>query len=274
MGQIDKFIRTLVPSVPTISRNGPVMAVLDLLDRGISFPFPEFRDLPPNRFRIRIGVGNRIFFNQAAFLQYSYGSWMMLMKYFGTLSDNIVDIGSGCGRTAYALKNNPYFTGHYTGIDVDREMVTWCQKNFPTDQFRFVHADIYSSVYNPSGSKEPYRLPLEDESVDLVFSQSLFTHLLEDDLKAYVAESYRVLRKGKLMAMSVFCIEDMHEASLVGDRWTFAHRIENALVENPKFPEAAVAYSRDFLVKVGREAGFAECEVRVSVPQGGLICRK
>lgn len=250
------------------------MAVLDVLDRGVSLPFPEFRGPPPNRFRIRIGVGNRIFFNQAAFIQYGYGTWMMLMKHFGTLSDHVVDIGSGCGRTAYAVKDNPFFTGHYTGIDVDLEMITWCQQHFPADQFTFVHADIYSSVYNPSGSKELYRVPLEDESADLVFSQSLFTHLLEDDLRNYVAESYRVLRSGKLMAMSVFCIEDMQDASLLGDRWTFTHRVRNAFVESPKYPEAAVAYTRDFLVRTAREAGFADCEVHATVPQSGLICRK
>ena len=111
-----------------------------------------------------------------------------LLNNYITFSDHIVDIGSGCGRTAYAVRYYDEFTGHYTGIDVDAEMITWCQKHFPADKFTFVHANNFS----PSGSEEPYRLPLEADSVDFVFSQSLFTHLLEDELKNYVTESYRV----------------------------------------------------------------------------------
>src|SRR5271165_5337923 len=277
MLKTDNIIRKFIPSVPVLSRNKPLMAVLDVVDRVISFPFPEFRNLPPNRFRIRTGAGNRILFNQPYFSKYGYDLWLHFLNNLITFSDHIVDIGSGCGRFAYAVRDHAAFTGHYTGIDVDLEMVTWCQKHFPADRFTFFHANIFSAVYNPLGNKEPYRLPLQNESVDLVCSQSLFTHLLEGDLANYVAESYRVLRKGKVMAMSCFCIEDLRDANWLGDRWTFKDRIQNAFVENLKYPEAAVAYSRDFLVKIAREAGFVDCEVRAAgrpVFQSVLFCRK
>jgi SAM-dependent methyltransferase len=263
--------------VPVLSRIKPLMTVLDVVDRATSLPFAEFRDLPPNRFRIRVGVGNRILFNQPFFLKYSSDLWLYFLTDLITLSDHIVDIGSGCGRFAYAVRDHSAFTGHYTGIDVDLEMVTWCQQHFPADRFTFVHANIFSAVYNPLGSKDPYRLPLENESADLVCSQSLFTHLLESDLANYIAESYRVLRKGKVMIMSCFCVEDLLDANWLGDRWTFKNRIQNAFVENLNYPEAAVGYSRDFLVKLGRQAGFVDCEVR-AVPrpqfQSVFFCRK
>ncbi len=249
------------------------MAVLDVVDRGISLPFSEFRHLPPNRFRMRTGVGNRILFNQAGFVTYGYFLWLHLLKNFITFSDHVVDIGSGCGHLAYAVRDHGAFTGRYTGIDVDLEMVTWCQKHFPVDRFTFVHANLFNGVYNPSGSKEPYRLPVENESADLVCSQSLFTHLLESDLGNYVAESYRVLRKGKAMAMTFFCVEDLQDSHLLGGRWTFKHRIQNAFVEDLRYPEAAVAYTRDFLVRMGRDAGFLHCEVHPGM-QSVLICRK
>ena len=64
MSRFDAIVRRLVPSVPALSRNRLLMAPLDLLDRVISLPFAEARKLPPNRLRIRVGVGNRILFNQ------------------------------------------------------------------------------------------------------------------------------------------------------------------------------------------------------------------
>jgi len=45
-----------------------------------------------------------------------------------------------------------------------------------------------------------------DDSVDFVFSTSLFTHLLENDLINYCREGYRVLKQGGSMAMYCFCI--------------------------------------------------------------------
>jgi SAM-dependent methyltransferase len=261
MRKVDRIARKFALSLAVLSRNKPLMAVLDAFDRGISLPFPEFRNLPPNRFRIRTGLGNRVLFNQAVFVKYGYDLWLHLLNNFITLSDHVVDIGSGCGRFAYAVRDHTAFTGLYTGIDVDLEMVTWCQKHFPTDRFTFVHANTFNNVYNPSGSKDLYRLPLENDSADLVCSQSLFTHLLESDLKNYVAESYRVLRKGKVMAMSCFCIEDLQDNHLLGGGWPFKHRVQSAFVENLQYPEAAVGYPRDFLIKTAREAGFLDCRV-------------
>lgn len=250
------------------------MTVLDVIDQGISLPFPEFRKLPPNRYRIRVGVGNRLLFNQIDFIRYGYNTWLRFLSDFVSLSGHIVDIGSGCGRTAYAVRDHAAFTGHYTGIDVDREMVAWCQKHFPPDRFTFLHADMFSRLYNPSGRKGPCRLPRPDASVDLVFSQSLFTHLLEADVMNYIAESHRILRRGKSMAMSVFCMEDMQRAGLLGDRWTFGHRVGNAYVENLEYPEAAVGYTREFLERITREAGFTRSEVLPRGSQSVLIGHK
>ena len=104
------------------------MASLALLDRIGGFAYREFKELPPNRFRIRVGVGNRIVFNQIQYMEQSYLTWIKFFAEFTSLSSNVVDIGSGCGRGAYALKRlGNAFQGHYTGIDVDIEMINWCQ---------------------------------------------------------------------------------------------------------------------------------------------------
>ena len=251
------------------------MASLALLDRIGGFAYREFKELPPNRFRIRVGVGNRIVFNQIQYMEQSYLTWIKFFAEFTSLSSNVVDIGSGCGRGAYALKRlGNAFQGHYTGIDVDIEMINWCQKNFPSGKFDFIHVNMASKVYNPSGTTEKAALPIVDESQDFVFSQSLFTHLLEDDLHYYVKESYRMLKPGAAMFMGVFCIDDMRDSGTLGNRWTFVHRSGEAFIENVKYPEAAVGYTREYLEEVARGFGFKSAEVRINHPQSLLVCRK
>ncbi|MGH3992327.1 MAG: class I SAM-dependent methyltransferase, partial [Pseudonocardiaceae bacterium] len=181
---------------------------------------------------------------------------------------------SGCGRLALALRNADVFEGTYTGIDVDREMVEWCNDNLGDARFRFLHADIYNELYNPGGSREPYEIPLADSSQQLVTSNSLLTHLLDEDLDRYLEESHRVLEGGGHMAMSVFCIDDMRAGGGLESRWTFEHRIGRAFVESLEEPEAAVAYERGDLEQRARALGFNEASVRAYEPQSLLVARK
>ena len=148
------------------------------------------------------------------------------------------------------------FEGLYTGIDIDAEMVRWCQHHFPAKRFQFICADHHSTVYNPGGRKnERYRVPLDDQSQDYVFSTSLFTHLLEEDLLNYTRESFRALKSGAVMEMTVFCLDSI--GNHLGGRWTFNHRIGEARAKNPKMPEAAVAYTKDYLLSRCRQVGSA-----------------
>jgi predicted SAM-dependent methyltransferase len=115
---------------------------------------------------------------------------------------------------------------------------------------------------------------LEDGSADFVFSTSLLTHLLEEEVLNYCRESYRVLKPGAHMLMSCFSID--HPPPTYGDRHTFRHRIGNAYVESLRVPEAAVAYEEQFLVAVGKETGFLTAEI-LTAPgdwQPALLCRK
>jgi SAM-dependent methyltransferase len=250
------------------------MAVLDVLDRATSLPFPEFRQLPPNRLRIRVGVGNRILFNQSAFLEYGAGTFLGALK-AGTLTfdSHIVDIGCGCGRFPHALWRFG-FSGRYDGIDVDREMISWCESFFDQEIYRFHFANVYSNVYNPEGERESYRLPVDDGAADLVIGQSLLTHLLEDDLRNYVFESARALAAGGHMDMGVFCLEDMRDLDLLGGRWRFPHSVGSARVQSTEYPEAAVAYEKAFLTDLCHEAGFESVSIIRSSPQSRLFCRR
>jgi SAM-dependent methyltransferase len=271
---VARVARQAVVSSVFLSRRPLLMGVLDLVDRAVSLPFPEFRALPPNRLRIRAGVGNRFLFNQAHYLEYGARTVLDLLSR-GLLErrSSVLDVGCGCGRLAHALRRYR-FEGDYVGVDVDPEMVEWCRGNLAGRRFRFVHADVYSSVYNPNGAPLRYTFPGDEGRYDLVVGQSLLTHLLEDEVHRYLGESLRVLRDGGALYMSAFCVDDMSDLGSLGGRWTFRSRIGEAFVENADLPEAAVAYSRDFLDRACREAGFQEVEVIRRAGQSLLIGRK
>lgn len=278
---LEKRIRKLIPSVAMLSRSSlfrPFSLANDLTV-GRFFRAISGRKLPPLRYLVRTGVGNNIIVPHLYYLTAATNFWLYIFaNRIASLDSSIVDIGCGSGKTAVTLRDFDYmgarFTGKYYGYDVDAEMVRWCRENFPGDRFTFDHVDAHSSVYNPrDGATAPVRLDAcADHSIDLVLSHSLFSHLLEPDIRLYVRESARVLRPGGVMMMTFFCLDDLRDLGLLGERWTFAHRRGPSHIENPKFPEAAVAYEKEWMLSTCREAGFRRAEVRLPMFQSTLFC--
>ena len=261
---IERLARRFVPSTSLLSHNPlfkVVMNLSDLLPRAI---WPEFRKLPPNHLRIRIGVGNRFFSNQTYYLNHAAPFWMYFMARGAvTLTSSIVDIGCGCGRFAHHLRDfrcqDVTFTGKYIGVDIDSEMLDWCRSHFDAPRFEFLHSTHASKSYNQAGGSATYAIPVPDETADFVFSRSLFTHLLEPELKNYLEESLRILKPGGQVVMSFFCLD--YPPPTYGGRHTFSHMMGNAAVESLEVPEAAVAYREAFVLGLARDVGFSKAEV-------------
>jgi SAM-dependent methyltransferase len=276
---LDSRLRKFVPSLAKLTHNRLVMFPLDVIDRLVNLPFREARRLPPNRFRLRVGVDNRLLFNAFHYRYHAVDFWMhAFAEGLASPTSDILDIGCGCGRYAVVLRRLNYkgwrFTGTYAGLDIDREMIAWCQRHFPPKRFKFVWADRYSKVYNPTGQEGEYRLPFGDASFDFVFSTSLFTHLLEADLTNYLRETARVLRPGGTMSMSVFCLDTFREQNWLGERFTFAHTIGPAYIESEKYPEAAVAYPRQYLIDACEAAGLHNVTITGGTMQQDLRASK
>lgn len=271
MSGVDSIIRRLVPALPTVSRNRLLMAPLDAIDWALRAPYRELRSLPPNRFRIRVGVGNRLLFNAAHYRVFPVNFWLEALNAgVVRLDSSIVDIGSGCGRFAYVLREFHFhgreFTGTYTGIDVDPEMLDWCRRNFDPRRFRWLGVRASSTVYSPGTGasdvdKPNQRFDIPDASQDFVLANSLFTHLLADDLRVYIREAGRILKPGGYFQFSVFLMDDVR-GELARDsaaaRWTFRHRLGDAWVENLRLPEAAVAYERSLIEAECTAAGLTD----------------
>src|SRR4051794_14554907 len=139
--------------------------------------------LPPRRLQLLVGGGDYL----------SVGD--EFRRHFVELGGlephhDVLDVGSGSGRMAYALKD--WLTGRYEGFDIVPAAVDWCRREITTrhPNFHFQVADIRSERYNRHGTYEAseYRFPYDDASFDFAYLTSVFTHLQWPAVDNYVAE--------------------------------------------------------------------------------------
>jgi SAM-dependent methyltransferase len=176
-------------------------------------------------------------------------AWAHVVSALAPRGASLLDIGCGCGRTARFLLTRPDI--RYNGFDVARPAIEWCELELAplsAGRFEFHYLDVYSAHYNARGTLrgDEVRFPAQDESMDVAFAASLFTHLLEPDARHYLAESARTLKPGGLLVASIHD-EVPAGASFAGN-------------------EARVDVTQEYFTAMAAEAGFA---LRESL---GLVC--
>jgi SAM-dependent methyltransferase len=213
-------------------------------------------ELPPLRLRF-VGMGDfRAIGEEMVDLLVRYGG---LRK-----SDRVLDIGSGVGRVAIPLTR--YLESTYDGFDIVRSGVRWCQRHItPRHQnFRFHWVDVRSTEYRDRGGEASrFRFPFGDGSFDFVIATSLFTHLLFDETRQYLAEAHRVLAPGGRLFATFFLLDDFAKSKLPSrePRFQFAHADGALRYHDASNPAAGVAIDQSAALDLIREAGFAAHEI-------------
>lgn len=272
--KINRILRSVVPSVPVLART-PIAPMVDIADYFIKKRHPEWARLPPASLRMRIGIGNRILRNHRHFVESGQAIVSELSaKGYLNPSSRVLELGCGCGRNAIAISRFLTQKGTYNGQDVDVEMIRWCREHLQTETAHFHHAGVFSKVYNPRGMPvERYSFPVAKASTTLIFSVSVFSHLLYADFYHYVRESGRVLSNGGHLHMTLFLLDYL--GNRYKDRWTFSHKVESCYVESVRYPEAAVAYELDTVQKILASNEFTVAEIyNQDGHQQTLIARK
>jgi SAM-dependent methyltransferase len=178
-------------------------------------------------------------------------------------SDRVLDVGCGVGRMAVPLAGFLDGPGSYDGFDVSRADVAWCRRalssRFP--RFRFVHADVANSEYNPRGRVAPaaFVFPYPDHGFDFVFATSVFTHLLPEAAGRYLREIERVLAPEGRFYCTAFLLDETADAAIAAGRTLhrFESEIDGAFVHDPRSPESAVAYETTAFRRMLERAGLA-----------------
>jgi SAM-dependent methyltransferase len=96
----------------------------------------------------------------------------------------ILDFGAGCGRVIRHLEPLSGRT-RICGVDINSSSIAWSRKHLP-------FAEMTVCPLAP-----PLSFP--DQSFDLIYALSVFTHLPEDLQRGWIAEMRRLLRPGGLL---------------------------------------------------------------------------
>jgi SAM-dependent methyltransferase len=189
----------------------------------------------------------------------------LLQQYIGIGdADSVMEIGCGIGRDSIPM-TELLKRGRYVGTDTIAPSIRWCTENitprFPN--FVFVHHDIHDTLHNPTGTLSAFdiRLPADDDSVDLVVLQSVFTHMFSDEIVHYLREFRRILKPtGRIWA--TFFIVNQGILDAIRDSARTRHALSfcypygpgchvNTLAE----PRGAVAFEQPTLMKMIENGG-------------------
>lgn len=215
--------------------------------------------LPPEEFRI----GKRHSYRM------SEGYLKLFIELCKLAPDGMVlDAGCGPGRMVSPLTKYLTKNGRYEGFDIVPEWIDWCQREISSrySNFHFIHADIYNGKYNPDGKlrASEYQFPYENETFDLVFLASVFTHMLPNDLENYLREVARVLKNGGRSLITYFLINEesqsLIDAGLASKKRDFKFYREGYRTANPDKPEARVAYDEADIRKLYPSLGLSIVE--------------
>jgi SAM-dependent methyltransferase len=100
--------------------------------------------------------------------------------------DRVLDWGVGCGRIARHFPRAS--AGGLTGCDIDHDNVEWCSSHL-------AGTFVQSSMQPP--------LPFGNESFDVIYGVSIFTHLRESMQLRWLEELDRVLAPGGIILVTI-----------------------------------------------------------------------
>lgn len=233
-----------------IFRSDPVRrargGLADLRDRVRGERDPE---LPPRRLQVAVGGGE---------YRAVGDHFRELFVELGGLEPDhdVLDVGSGSGRMAFALKG--WLTGRYEGFDIVPDAVEWCRRSITPGHpnFGFQLADIRSERYNPRGTYEAanYRFPYGDAEFDFAFLTSVFTHLQRPAVENYLRELARVLRPGG-RCFATYLLMNEEAERLMGGHGQFGFDQGDQLVVDEDVPERAVAFREDDVRELHEQSG-------------------
>ena len=181
-----------------------------------------------------------------------------LLQYFkeygGLQADGqVLDVGSGIGRGAIPLTGFLNENGRYEGFDVVEQGVAWCRENisarFPNFHFQYIPLD--NDLYRAAGGGDASRFtfPFADGQFSLAIVNSVFTHLLPEEVENYLGEIFRVLRPGGVCYATFFLFDKSGQAKFP-EGFEFPYGYGHYRLMDDEVKSANVAFEESYLRSV------------------------
>lgn len=209
--------------------------------------------LPKYSIRVRSN-GLRSQFGGSKFYKEGKYIYTLLKKYTAlTKSCDVLEIGCGCGRTAFSLAEDLEI-GTYLGMDIEHVSLEACTKSkyLSGKGFQFEYMNVFNREYNPKGTTlaKNYSFPKNDECFDVIFLMSVFTHMLPQDVSNYISEISRMLKPGGKCMLSTFLMDQGTNGEMI----SFPYKYMEAFTYKEQFPEIAVGYTSSYFVERFKES--------------------
>ena len=190
----------------------------------------------------------------------------LLVKFAGLQPDhNVLDIGSGIGRTAIALTGYLDKNGTYEGFDVVKRGVEWCNSKISKENtnFNFKYVPLFNDLYNTATLKaSEFKFPYQENSIDVAFSFSVFTHMQIVEIQHYFYEIKRVLKPGGICFSTFFLYDnDSEEFISVKKDFNFPMKKDGFRLMNENVKSGNIAIHRNKLFQMLSEAHFEEVKI-------------
>ncbi len=180
---------------------------------------------------------------------------------------DLLDIGSGIGRTAVRLTQFLNTDGSYEGFDVVQKGVDWCQKKISPDfpNFKFQYVPLHNDLYNTNSQKaNQFTFPYSENKFDTAFLFSVFTHMRIEEIEHYFQEISRVLKPGGQCLATCFIYNTALESTIAKrDYFSFPHAGDGFRLMDKEVAGANIAIAEarleDMISKAGlRKVTFEE----------------
>lgn len=171
----------------------------------------------------------------------------------------VLDIGSGIGRTAIALTEFLGTSASYEGFDVTKKGVSWCTKKIHRDfpNFNFTYVDISNDLYNDFSTKASnYKFPYGSDRFDIAYLFSVFTHMQPDEVLNYLKEIRRTLKPGGQCLATFFTYDAVENEKIKTNEFdkAFPFDMGNYKLMSQKVVAANVAYQKEFLYDMAQQS--------------------